>query len=72
MRGLCPRAPGIYRFPARMASPAGAALPPQPLRPAESALGFHPWRALSSAQVTAIIAPAWVIQGICARTLTKA
>src|SRR5215472_12013882 len=30
LRGLCPRAPGIYRFPARMGSPACGAAPAAP------------------------------------------
>jgi hypothetical protein len=70
MRGLCPRAPGIYRFRARMAPHWGGVAAPV-IPAAESALEFHPWRALSSAQVIAIITPGiWSIQGICAQALT--
>ena len=70
MRGLCPRTPGIYRFRARMAPHWGGVAAPV-IPAAESALEFHPWRALSSAQVIAIITPGiWSTQGICAQALT--
>ena len=49
--------PGFSALPARMdAGRGGVAAPTIPA--AESALGFHPWRALSSAQVIAIVTPA--------------
>ena len=41
MRGLCPRAPGIYRFPARMAAGRGGLRRP-PFRPWIGALVASP------------------------------
>ena len=52
MRGPCPRAPGIFRFTARKAAKLGGWAAPA-IPAAESALGFHPWRSLSLAQVIA-------------------
>jgi hypothetical protein len=55
--GRCPQTPGIYRIPARMAVPFGAAgaAPPRcralPHSGPGSALRSHPCGALSSAQV---------------------
>ena len=58
LRGLCPRAPGIYRFRARMAQKPGGRLGRRPAIPASgSALGSHPCGALSSAQVFVSICP---------------
>ena len=56
MRGLCPRAPRIYRFRARMAAVWGGFRRPAIPAP-ESALRLRPRRAVSSAQVTAILNP---------------
>ena len=52
--GILPQAPGIYRFsanPSQMKSPTGFSvlLNPSLVLAPESALGFHPWIALSSA-----------------------
>ena len=48
--GLCPHAPGIYRFPARMAERRGGWRRPA-IPAAGSALRSHPCVAVSSAQV---------------------
>ncbi len=61
-RGLCPCDPGIYRFPARMAkrTRGGSTAPVIPAT--ESALEFHPWSALSSAQ----LCPQWTNNNLAA------
>ena len=58
MRGLCPRAPRIYRFRARMAVRLARRLsPPRAIPAAGSALRSLPSVAVSSAQVIAILNP---------------
>jgi len=42
MRGRCPRAPGIYRFRARMAAERGGFAPPPPFRPLSRRSGRFP------------------------------
>ena len=42
MRGRCPRAPGIYRFRARMATAQGGSPPPEPFRPLSRRSGRFP------------------------------
>src|SRR5215467_14489468 len=46
-----PKPPGFYAFTQAWIADRAARWPPGIMLAAESALGFHPWRALSSAQV---------------------
>ena len=50
--GFAPKPPGFYAFAQAWMADRAARWPPGIMLAAESALGFHPWRALSSAQVT--------------------
>ena len=50
-RGLRPCDPGIYRFRARMATRTRGGSTAPVIPATESALEFHPWRALSSTQL---------------------
>jgi hypothetical protein len=50
--GLCPQTPGILRFRARiLGRESEIRARPRGIPATESALGFHPWRALSSVQL---------------------
>lgn len=49
--GSAPATPGFTAFPPEWLSGSGAVQTTPAIPAAESALGFHPWRALSSAQL---------------------
>jgi len=50
--GLCPQTPGIFRVRARILGHESEIRPrPRGIPATEAALGFHPWRALSSVQL---------------------
>jgi hypothetical protein len=49
--GFAPKPPGFIAFAQALIADRAARWPPAIMPASESALGFHPWRALSSAQV---------------------